>query len=72
VPDTTPKNDRLRAQLMLLGVPAEMLHRRSLRRIVADSTGMSPSEELTADALARTVISLAERGQLKMPKFRGE
>ncbi len=68
-PSTTPRDDPVRARLLFLGVPADMLERQGLWRIVADSTGIEPPHHLTADQLAQIIISLADRARLKLPKF---
>ncbi len=68
--DTTPSHDRMRARLMLLGVPSDMLNSNNLRRIVAYSTYTFPPHHLNADELAQIVIAVAERGRLKLPKLR--
>jgi hypothetical protein len=65
--DEVPSSDRTRAQLMLLGIPADMLARSALRRIVEHSTGIAPRDDVTADELARSIIALASENRLKLP-----
>lgn len=63
MPIIKPSDDLCR-RLLAIGLPEYRHNRRVLRGLVTQSTGLMPLEHETADELARTVLSLHERGQL--------